>query len=96
VRVVCSTGTTPSVASSSVCSETPGWQSMKYSAIRDWGSAEHCASALSSPSASSTLKLINAFLSALIASSDTVPAVTPAIRTSEPSTMPKALSNSTA
>ena len=72
----------------------PGWQSMKYSAIRDCGSEEQLASDLSSGNSGPISKLTKAVFSGVISRSVTVPPVTPEIRTSEPSTSPKALKSS--
>ena len=67
---------------------------MKYSAISDCGSDEQLASALSSGKSGPTLKVMSAVFSGVMSSFSTVPAWTPEMRTSEPSTSPNALKSS--
>ncbi len=88
-------GSSSSPSSSSAGIGSPfGSQSMKYSAISDCGSDEHSVSVPSVDSGPESWTVTTARFSALMSRSLTVPAVTPAIRTSEPVTMPKALSSS--
>ena len=80
-----------SASSSSAIGGPAGSQEMKYSAISDWGSEEHLVSVPSVPSSPESSTVTIARLAALMSRSVTVPALTPAIRTSEPWTIPNAL-----
>ena len=98
VEVVCSTGTVP--PSGSFLSELPGWQSTKYSPIRDCGLMSQLASSRKSPKPGSVTSTVTTAFGASPSSLTTwrslvVPAVTPPTWKSPPSTSPKALSNST-
>jgi hypothetical protein len=98
VEVVCSTGTVP--PSRSLSGELPGWQSTKYSPIRDWGLMSQVASVRKSSKPRSVTSMVTTALGATPSRlttrmSPTVPAVTPPTWKSPPSTRPKALSNST-
>ena len=68
-----------------------GSQEMKYSAISDCGSDEQRVSLPSVPSSPVSSTVTTARLAALMSRSVTSPALTPAIRTSEPCTRPNAL-----
>jgi hypothetical protein len=72
----------------------PGWQSRKYSAISDCGSDEQLASAFRSGNPGPTSKVTSAVFCAVTSRSVIDPALTPAIRSSEPLTTPKALKSS--
>ena len=76
----------------------PGWQSMKYSPMSDWGRVSHCTSERSC--LKSPVWAISNWTSAFLARrsifmSVIFPARTPAIFMSEPSVRPKALSSCT-
>jgi hypothetical protein len=75
--------------------ELPGWQLRKYSAIRDWGSEEQLASALNSGNFESSSTVTIAVFCGVMSRSLIVPALTPATRSSDPWTRPKALKSST-
>ena len=64
---------------------------MKYSAISDCGSEEHLVSLPSVPNSPESSTVTTARFASLMSSDLTVPALTPAIRTSEPGTSPNAL-----
>jgi hypothetical protein len=80
------------------CGLLPGWQSMKYSPISDWGRLSHCTSVRSSLKSDvwATSNWTSAFLARRsIFMSVIFPARTPAIFMSAPLTRPKALSSCT-
>ena len=95
VWTVCSTrsaGTSGSSGSPLDSTSGPsGSQSMKYSAISDCGSLEQVVSSPSTASGPLSSTVTTARLLELTSRSVTEPAFTPATRTSEPSTRPKAL-----
>ena len=97
VCTVCSTwlagmsGSGSSVSSSSVIGGPAGSQEMKYSAISDCGSDEQRVSSPRVPSSPVSSTVTIARFAALMSRSVTSPALTPAIRTSDPGTRPKAL-----
>ena len=80
-----------SASSSSAIGGPAGSQEMKYSAISDCGSEVHFESSPSVPSSPVSSTVTTARFFSLMSRPVTVPALTPAIRTCEPSTRPKAL-----
>ena len=68
-----------------------GWQLMKYSAISDCGSDEHVVLSPRTDRGPESSTVRTARFSSLMSSSVTVPALTPATLTSDPSTRPNAL-----
>ena len=64
---------------------------MKYSAISDCGSEEHLVSLPSVPNSPESSTVTTARFCGVMSRSVTWPALTPAIRTSEPVTRPNAL-----
>ena len=77
------------------CAEVPGWQSRKYSAISDCGAEAQLASALNSGKLPSSSTLTIAVFCGVTSRPVIVPAFTPATRSSDPLTRPKALNSST-
>ena len=97
VELVWSTGTTPDPSVGRRFSDWPGWQSTKYSPIKDWGRISQVASSRKSVKPGWEISAIATALAGspfvfMTSNFDVLPARTPPTRKSPPSTRPKVLS----